>query len=230
MVPNSKYNIWEHSAIVRQLYADRCRDTVDEMTCARQCAEILQPLLKRDSTVLDAGCGSGYYWHALRRRDIECQYYGIDYSPTLIDIGQRYLPSFGLPVSRLRAAMIEDLDTRYEAVVCFNVLPLLPHYHQALERLCAASDRYLLIRTALDDRESIRYEEDGYLEEGYNHLKSYWNIYAQAEFEQYIQDQGFRVRRIRDLRTDDGVEMVVGKPFPWRILLGERIGYRNVKT
>ena len=32
MVPNSAYNIWEHSANVRQLYAERCRDEVEEMT------------------------------------------------------------------------------------------------------------------------------------------------------------------------------------------------------
>jgi ubiquinone/menaquinone biosynthesis C-methylase UbiE len=223
MTPNSAYNIWEHSANVRQLYAERCLDEIEEMTCARQCAEILKPLLDSTSTVLDAGCGSGYYWHSLRRVGIECQYYGIDYSPTLIDIGRHHLPPFGLSASRLRAAMIEDLDTRYDAIICFNVLPWLPHYHQGLERLCAASGRYLLIRTALDEEESIRYEEDGYLDEGYNHLKSYWNIYAQNEFEEYIAAQGFRINRIRDERTGDGIEMVVGKPFPWRILLCERI-------
>ncbi len=223
MVPNSAYNIWEHSANVRQLYAERCRDEVEEMTCARQCAEILKPLVAPDSTVLDAGCGSGYYWHSLRRRGVGCQYYGIDYSPSLIDIGRRELAPFGLPGGRLRAAMIEDLDTVYDAVICFNVLPWLPHYHQGLERLCAASGRHLLIRTALADQEQIRWEEDGYLEEGYNHLKSYWNVYAREAFEGFIAEQGFKVTRIRDERTSDGVEMVVGKPFPWRILLCERI-------
>jgi ubiquinone/menaquinone biosynthesis C-methylase UbiE len=223
MVPNTAYNIWEHSANVRKLYAERCRDEVEEMTCARQCAEILQPLIEADATILDAGCGSGYYWHSLRRHGVHGQYYGIDYSPSLIDIGRREMAPLGLPPGRLRAAMIEDLDTEYDVVICFNVLPWLPHYHQALERLCAASKRYLLIRTALAEEEQIRYLKDGYLDEGYNHLKAYWNIYAQPEFEQSMQEQGFRVRRILDERTGDGTEMVVGIPFPWRIILGERI-------
>jgi SAM-dependent methyltransferase len=220
-IPNSEYNIWEHSAIVRKLYAERCRDEVEEMTCARQCAQIIAPLLETGSTVLDAGCGSGYYWHSLRAQGIDCNYYGIDYSPSLIEIGRRYMTA--LPSARLQAAAIEDIDTRYDAVICFNVLPWIPHFHQALERLCSASERYLLIRTALAPEERILYEEDNYLEEGYNHLKAYWNIYARVEFEHFLQEQGFRVRYIRDERTDDGTEMVVGKPFPWRIILGERI-------
>jgi len=223
MYPNSKYNIWQHSAIIRKLYAERCRDEIEEMTCARQCAEILQPLLDEGATVLDAGCGSGYYWHSLRRYGVRCQYYGIDYAPTLIDIGRRLMPDYDLPATRLSTAMIEDLDTQYDAVVCFNVLPWLPHYHQALERLCAASNRYLLIRTALAPQEHIRYQLDGYLDDGYNHLNAYWNIYAQADFEGFMQERGFQIRQIRDERTDDGVEMVVDIPFPWRIVLGERV-------
>ena len=227
MVPNSAYNIWEHSSNVRHLYTQRCLDTVEEMTCARQCAEILQHLVTDYSTILDAGCGSGYYWHSLRRHGVKGQYYGIDYSQSLIDIGRKHLSRFGLPEGRLRAAMIEDLETRYDVVFCFNVLSWVPHFHQALERLCAASKHYLLIRTALGEEECIRYEEDGYLENGYNHLKAYWNIYEQKEFEQFMEEKGFRVHRIRDERTGDGIESVVGKPFPWRIVLGERIEGSN---
>jgi len=38
-----------------------------------------------------------------------------------------------------------------------------------------------------------------------------------------MQERGFQIRHIRDERTDDGVEMVVDIPFPWRIVLGERV-------
>ena len=220
---NSKYNIWEHSANVRALYAQRVRGEAEEMTCARQCAEIVRPLVEGRMSLLDAGCGSGYYFLSFEKQSLDIEYYGIDYAPSLIEIGRRYLSAAGLPPTRLQAASIEDLDTRYDIVVCFNVLAWIPHYHQALERLCEASRRYLVIRTALDQETLIRYEEDGYLEEGYNHLKAYWNIYAIDEFVRFMEDYGFRVRQVPDERTGDGVEMVVGKPFPWKILVGERV-------
>ncbi len=223
MAFNAKYNIWEHSSFVRELYTQRVKDEAEEMTCARQCAEILQPLARSGMSVLDAGCGSGYYYLSFKKRRIDVEYYGIDYAESLIEIGRRHLPAAGLPAARLSIEAIENIDTEYDIVVCFNVLAWVPHYHQALERLCQASRRYLLIRTPLDAETLIRYEEDGYLEEGYNHLKAYWNIYALDEFKKFIESYGFQVRQVRDERTNDGVEMVVGKPFPWKILLGERI-------
>ena len=220
---NTRYNIWEHSANVRELYAQRVWGEAEEMTCARQCAEIVAERAEPGMSLLDAGCGSGYYYLSFRERGIDTEYYGIDYSPSLIEIGRRHLPAAGLPPGRLQTAAIEDLDTEYDIVVCFNVLAWVPHYHQALERLCAAARRHLLIRTPLDRETLIRYEEDGYLEEGYNHLKAYWNIYAIDEFVRFMEDYGFRVRQVPDERTGDGVEMVVGKPFPWKILVGERV-------
>ena len=219
---NIKYNIWEHSAYVRDLYAQRVEEQAEEMTCARQCAELLQPVVEPGMSLLDAGCGSGYYYLSFKSRGIDIQYYGIDYAPSLIEIGRRHLPAAGLPESRLQAGAIEELETEYDIVVCFNVLAWVPHYHQALERLCASARRYLFIRTPLDRETQIRYEEDGYLEEGYNHLKAYWNIYAMDEFKASFESHGFQVSQVRDERTGDGVEMVVGKPFPWKILVGER--------
>ena len=42
-----------------------------------------------------------------------------------------------------------------------------------------------------------------------------------------MEEKGFRAYRIRDSVTGDGIESVVGKPFPWRIVLGERIEGSN---
>ena len=40
------------------------------MTCAAQAAEILGERVRPGETLLDAGCGGGYYLHSLRNRGI----------------------------------------------------------------------------------------------------------------------------------------------------------------
>ena len=84
-----KYNIWEHSRTVRELYARRCRGEVEEMTCAAQAAELLAERVQPGDTVLDVGCGSGYFFHSLKNRNVPVDYIGIDGAPSLIDIGRR---------------------------------------------------------------------------------------------------------------------------------------------
>src|SRR5687767_4907790 len=97
----NEYSIWEHSASVRELYARRCRLEAEEMTCAAQAIELLKPLIEPGDTLLDVGCGSGYFFHSLKSRDVPVEYSGIDASGTLIAIGQRHMPAHGLPSDRL---------------------------------------------------------------------------------------------------------------------------------
>ncbi|MBU2548866.1 MAG: class I SAM-dependent methyltransferase [Proteobacteria bacterium] len=221
MITNPELNIWEHSATVRELYAARARGE-QEMDAAAQAADILAPLLRPGMSLLDAGCGSGYYYWSFLRRGLEIEYYGIDYSPTLIRIGRRFMPLSGLNPERLRAAAIEDIRSRFGAVLCFNTLSWCPDFRLPLERLCRAAEKYILIRTNLHDRTVYRWEIDGYLDEGYNHLKAYWNIYALNEVTRFMEDEGFEVETIVDRRTGGDMELVVGKPYYWKILLGRR--------
>jgi len=104
-----RYCIWEHSATVRDLYRQRCRGEAEEMTAHAQAAELLQDRASAGDTVLDAGCGSGYFYHSLRARGIPAHYWGIDAAPTLIEIGRAELPAFGLPADRLQAVRLEEL-------------------------------------------------------------------------------------------------------------------------
>ncbi|MBM3459072.1 MAG: methyltransferase, partial [Armatimonadetes bacterium] len=134
-----RYSIWEHSATVRDLYERRCRLEAEEMDCAAQAAELLQPRVLPGDTLLDVGCGSGYFYHSLRSRGIPAEYSGIDSAPTLVEIGRRVLPEYGLPPERLQVLRIEDLHAEVDHVLCMNVLSNLDNYHRPLERLLQAA-------------------------------------------------------------------------------------------
>ena len=221
MIPNPEFNIWEHSAIVRELYARRAQGRV-EMDAAAQTVEILAPHLEPGMTVLDAGCGSGYYYWSFKRRNLDIEYYGLDYSPSLIDIGRRELASAGLPPERLQAGTIENIHETYDAVICCNTLSWCPDFRQPLERLLSAARKFIVIRTNLGAETVYRYEPDGYLDDGYNHLKAYWNQYSEADMSAFMREMGFEVTPIVDRRTGGKLELVVGKPYFWKFLLGRR--------
>ena len=104
------HNIWRHSVIVRELYRKRARCEAEEMTCAAQAAELLTPFFRPGDSVLDAGCGSGYFFHSLAARGLDAEYHGFDATAELIEVGQNELPAFGLPVDRLRVCRLEDFQ------------------------------------------------------------------------------------------------------------------------
>ena len=57
-----RFNIWEHSETVRDLYRRRCLREVEEMTAHAQAAELLASRVNSGDAVLDTGCGSGYFF------------------------------------------------------------------------------------------------------------------------------------------------------------------------
>lgn len=209
-----RHCIWEHSATVRTLYAARARNEAEEMTCAAQAAELLAPYVSPGDSLLDAGCGSGYFFHSLRARAIPAEYFGIDAAPSLIAIGQRELPRHGLPAERLRVLRIEDLDGAVDHVVCMNVLSNLDNYHRLLERLLKSARKTLVLRESAKQGAMYSYVPDRYLDEGVS-LNVHVNAYDAAELMDFIRGYGFDVERIADRRAAGGPETVIGHPHWW---------------
>lgn len=222
MIPDPADNIWEHSQNVRELYRRRAHGH-DEMDASAQGAEIAAPFIQRYSAppqLLDAGCGGGYLWHSFKRRGLAVDYFGLDYSPTLIDIGREVLPQYGLPAERLVCGAIEDVhDQAYDLVMLLNTLTFCPDYREPLDRLLNTGPKVLVIRDNFGAETIRRWEIDGYLDGGYNHLKAYWNQWSTDEVSEFISAYGYEVRPIADQRTNGRVEMVVDKPYYWSWLL-----------
>lgn len=218
-----KYCIWEHSSTVKDLYARRCRLEEEEMTCAAQAAELLAPHVSAGDTLLDAGCGSGYFFHSIRSRDIPVEYFGIDAAPSLIKIGRSILPQFGLSADRLQVLRIEDLTGEADHVVCMNVLSNIDNFHRPLERLLHCARKTVVLRESLNEKADYSYVRDRFLDEDVD-LRVYVNTYSIGEVADFIQSYGFRVQSFTDRRTGGRPELVIGYPHYWNFLVAHREG------
>ena len=150
-----RHCIWEHSATVRDLYRRRCRGEAEEMTAHAQAAELLAPMVSTGDTLLDAGCGSGYFYHSITRRNLRLDYYGIDAAPSLIRIGQEEMPAYGLPAEKLDVVRLDDLDGTVDHVICINVLSNIDNYHKPLGRLLKMARKSLILRESPQRRRGI---------------------------------------------------------------------------
>jgi 2-polyprenyl-3-methyl-5-hydroxy-6-metoxy-1,4-benzoquinol methylase len=216
-----KYCIWEHSAIVKDLYARRCRLEAEEMTCAAQAAELLTPLVTPGDTLLDVGCGSGYFFHSLKKRGIPAEYYGIDGAPSLIEIGRTHLPAHGLPPERLRVLRIEDLEGEADHVLCMNVLTNLDNYHRPLERILKCARKSVILRESSKETTEYAYVRDDYLDECVD-LKVHVNSYGLSEFMDFMASYGFKVTNLLDRRSQGRAEVIIGYPHYWTFFIAQR--------
>jgi SAM-dependent methyltransferase len=215
------HNIWQHSAQVRDLYARRARDEAEEMTCAAQAAELFEGLVRPGESLLDAGCGSGHFFHSLRRRNIAVDYYGIDATESFIATGRAALSAFGLPEDRLQTLRIEEFRGVADHVLCMNVISNIDNYHRPLERLLKATQRTIVLRESLKDGASYRYVRDDFLDRGVD-LKVHVNAYDRVEVTRFIESYGFSVEQVTDRRTGGEPENVIGYPHHWTFLLAQR--------
>lgn len=219
MIPDASVNIWARTKnSLYALYEKRAAGLAEEMDCHAQAAEIYAPYHQNDWSLLDAGGGSGYFYHSLKKRNLRPAYYLLDYNFDFVEQGRRALEGQGA-VHFLHQS-IQQCPGRYEAVFCLNALFCLPDYRQGLERLLLSAEKMIVIRSAFGENNLIRYEKDEYLDPGAENLKSYFNIWSLEEINAFVGRHGFKVSNPIDRRTNDSGEMSAGKFFPWRWVVG----------
>jgi hypothetical protein len=226
MIPDPELNIWEHSAHLAGILRRRARDLEPEMDCAAQAAEILGSLgLPPGSRLVDMGCGAGHFIHSLRRRGIPLDYRGVDSSATAVAIGREAYRELSLGPGRLTLASMEDYrEPGAGAALFLNVLSFCPDFRRPLDRAAACGASTLLVRDNFGPETVMAWGEDGFLDEGWNHLKGYWNRWSCAETEAFLDSLGFACEFMEDRRTGGRPEPVVGRPYTWRFLLARRRG------
>ncbi|MDR3154265.1 MAG: class I SAM-dependent methyltransferase [Deltaproteobacteria bacterium] len=226
MIPDPALNIWEHSRGLAELLERRAMDLAPEMDCAAQAAEILGSLgLPAGARLLDLGCGAGHFLHSLRRRGLVLDYRGLDSSPTAVAIGKAAFRRLHLNPDMLTLASVEDLRGEAADIALFmNVLSFCPDFRRPVDRAADCGARFILIRDNFGPETVISWAPDGYLDEGWNHLKGYWNRWSCAETEGFLEGLGYSCEFMEDRRTGGLPELVVGRPYTWRFLLARREG------
>jgi len=216
-----RFNIWEHSQTVKDLYRRRCLREVEEMTAHTQAVELLALHVVSGDILLDAGCGSGYLFHSLATRKLALEYYGIDAAEGLIAIGREIMPNFGLPADRLLAQRIEDTDGECDHAICVNVLSNIDNYHRPLERLLLMARKTVILRESLKNGAEYHYVTDHFLDAG-SDLKVHVNHYDLADMTAFIESYGFDVAQVVDRRTGGMPESVIGHDHYWKFLVATR--------
>jgi len=216
----SAFNIWDHSQIVKDLYRRRAKDEAEEMTCAQQAADLLSQHIIAGDTLIDVGCGSGYFFHSIRKRKLPIDYSGFDQTESLINIGKEELPAFGLSENKLQVCRLDDFNGEADHILCMNVLSNIDNYHRPLERLLLASRKTLILRESIGSETSYQYVHDAYLD-GDVHLKVHVNTYAKEEISSFIESYGFDTEYVVDQRTQGKPENVIGYPHHWAFIVAK---------
>lgn len=219
--PDDRFNIWANSAHMRDLYRARARDEADEMTCAAQAADMVGALASPGDSLLDAGCGSGWFFHSLKRRGLDLDYWGVDRTQAFIDIARAELPAFGLPADRLIQGRIEEIEGAVDHVLCMNVLSNIANYHAALDRMLTVARKTVLLRESVGETPDYAYVEDKYLDPGIR-LPVHVNRYGRAELAAFVEARGFSIAEHVDRRSGGAPELVIDHPHYWTFLVCTR--------
>jgi hypothetical protein len=225
--PERPRSIWHHSKYFVELCVERASGRADEMDAVRQAVDYLSPRLEPGMTVLDVGCAGAHLRRSLHGLGVE--YFGIDLSERAIEIGRLYGRDDGLPAGRLRALAVEDLPPAesYDAVVCLSTLAYLPMFHLPLEAMARAARRWLVVRSSFGDATDIRYLPDVLLEEPFQSMRTYLNVFSRGDVQRFLEREGFAVAWEEDRRQRERFggepEVVGGIPIPYAFLLAERV-------
>jgi ubiquinone/menaquinone biosynthesis C-methylase UbiE len=95
--------------------------TIDPCAAAARISETLE--LAPTDTLLEVGCGAG-----MIAQYLHCRYFGIDYSPSLLD---RHRDILGNPVSLAEASHLPFPDQSFDHVLAYSVFHYFPSQEYA---------------------------------------------------------------------------------------------------
>jgi 2-polyprenyl-3-methyl-5-hydroxy-6-metoxy-1,4-benzoquinol methylase len=106
-------------------------------------ADILQPVLTPDASLLEIGCASGYYLeilqHLLKQK---INYTGVDYSDPLISMAKRFYPQGKFFVAD--GANLFFSNRKFDVVISSCVLLHVPNYREHIFESVRVADQYVV--------------------------------------------------------------------------------------
>ncbi len=214
----NQYEIWHYSPTVLKLYEERAKAIAVEMTCAAQAASLLEEISEAGETLIDIGCGTGYFFHSLLKRKMYLEYWGLDACEEFISLGKTILPDFGLSSDRLIFGRLEDLNSRVDHILCMNVLSNLDNIHRPLERFLRLARKSVILRESIAEQSNYNYVVDKYLNSP-QPLRVHVNTYSMSEIDRLGGELGYSSRYVQDWRTKGELELVIDYPHHWKFVV-----------
>ena len=176
-----------YRGLIREMYAGRPRQ---DFVAA---AEAVRLTGKTDDSILEVGCGSGYYSeilsHLLKRRG---RYVGVDYSPAMISLAQKHYPSCPFVVGDAIALPFADgaVETVLNGVSLMHIL----RYELAVAESRRVARRWCIFHTVpvLQSRETTILRKSAY---GQPTIEI---IFNQEQLRNHLEQRGLAVRHVLD--------------------------------
>ena len=110
--------------------------------------DILQPILDSDSLLLEIGCSSGYYYEVLTYLlSRQFKYWGVDYSPAMIDMAKDHYPRANFVVSD--GANLPFSNCQFDIVVSGSILGHTLNYKEQINETARVSGTYIVVHRML---------------------------------------------------------------------------------
>jgi hypothetical protein len=141
----------------------------------------------------------------------------------MVKIARSAFRKIGLDPARIILDDVCDLSGfDFQLVVMINTLSFNADFRKPIDRLVETGAKVLVIRDNFGPKTVVKWELDGFLDLGFNHLKGYWNQWSRQEVADFLHQVGYRTTFVDDLRTKGKTELVVNKPYRWSWLVADR--------
>lgn len=147
-----EWRVWNRHDVETRAFLRATRD-LPEMECAKQLVELLGDVWFPGISILDVGCSTGHYLHAIKRLGGDFSYVGVDATSRFIEFAEGVFTQ-----ERNAKFVVGDvfdlrscLDGEFDVVVCCNLLLHLPRVDIPLRNLIQTSRKYVFIRTLMSD-------------------------------------------------------------------------------
>ncbi|MEQ1849903.1 MAG: class I SAM-dependent methyltransferase [Candidatus Peribacteraceae bacterium] len=181
-------------------------------------------LTKKVGSVLDIGCGCGYFLEKMQERGWKCS--GIDISKEASD---EALKRANLHIQTGDESLLEGMESRFDIVSLWDVIEHLPEPVKSLKRIRNIIQPGGLLILETQNFQSFFARLLGKRWHHYKHLEHLWHFSPQS-IEQILKQAGFRV--VRSSARHGGKYVSLGfiaerakRIHPWLGLMLEKCAY-----
>ena len=144
--------------------------------------------VEKDSSILDIGCTSGYYYEILNFYfPDEFKYHGCDYNESSVKLAKKYYPKVQFTKEDITKLSFDK--NSYDICFISGVFEHVPLYEQAISDVCRVSNKYIILhRIFLTDKKTFCKKGSQYF------VSVIRNTYNKKTFFKLFEKHGFKLK------------------------------------